>query len=82
MPASPRGFVPRAKFNVEPMDGIVIYDFTIVEAPDGKYRVYAPSGKYGSETASLSPEFRNKIISTALLQLDEDLHDQKNHKAA
>ncbi len=77
MPPSPRGFRVIAKFNLNVMPGLVLYDYQAVQTPSGGIEIYPPPTKNGSRAASLSPELRAELAK----QLQENLegnHDQQH----
>jgi hypothetical protein len=72
---SPGGFRTVARFAFEPTDGVLIYDCSIVRAPDGRMLVYGPSSKVGAQTISLAPEVRRELIEmmTNEVGFDDDI---------
>lgn len=73
---SPNGFRTLARFQLEPVEGVIIYDCTIVRAPDGRLLVYGPVSRGGSQVLSLAPETRRSIIEMMALEVEFD-HDQR-----
>lgn len=69
---SPRGFTTLARFAFEPTDGVLIYDCTIVRAPDGRKLVYGPPTKNGAPILSLAPDVRTDVIMMALREVGID----------
>lgn len=71
---SPSGFRTLVRFAFEPTDGVLIYDCTIVKAPDGRLLIYGPSSRAGAQTISLAPEVRRDILEmmTHEVGFDED----------
>lgn len=63
---TPRGFRTLARFQLEPCDGVRIYDCLLIEAPDGRLLVYGPPAKNDAPTISLSPEMRRTAIAMML----------------
>jgi hypothetical protein len=60
-----KGFDCLVRFNIEPRDGIVIYDLTLQRAPDGRLFLYAPM-REGAPTANFAPDVRRQIIDIAM----------------
>ncbi|WP_105403399.1 hypothetical protein [Neorhizobium sp. T7_12] len=69
---SPGGFRTLARFAFEPVEGVLIFDCTIVEAPDGKLLVYGPSSKTSQQVLSLAPDVRSAIINMTLAEVYDD----------
>lgn len=57
------GFRTIAKFEFEPIDGVVIYNCAIVESPNGRLLVYGPNTGSRSEVLSLAPAVRANVLS-------------------
>ncbi|WP_152536148.1 hypothetical protein [Mesorhizobium loti] len=77
MEPTPRGFTTLARFEFEPVDGVVIYDCILIQAPDGKYLVYGPPAKNDAPILSLAPELRRELISMTLSGINDD-NDRNN----
>lgn len=69
---SPGGFRTLARFALEPTEGVLIYDCTLVQAPDGKVLVYGPSSKTSQQVLSLAPDVRRQIIDMTLIEVSRD----------
>jgi hypothetical protein len=69
---TPQGFNTVARFTLVPIDGVVIYDCTIVTAPDGRTLVYGPAAKRGEQILSMAPEVRREIIAMTLREVGID----------
>lgn len=76
---SPGGFRTLLRFAFEPTDGVLIYDCSLVRAPDGRLLVYGPKSNAGSQMISLSPEVRRDILD---IMADEVGFDEDNQRAA
>jgi hypothetical protein len=50
------------RFNLEPADGVLLYDMTVQRSPDGKLFLYAPM-REGSPTAS-GPQYVKLLPET------------------
>lgn len=70
-----KGFDCLLRFNVEPSDGIVIYDISLQRAPDGRLFLYAPM-REGAPTANFAPDVRRLIIALAMDAI-EDANDRR-----
>lgn len=73
------GFRTLARFAFEPTDGVLIYDCTIVEAPDGRKFIYGPPAANGATILSMAPEIRRTVISMTLREVGID---DRDHAAA
>ena len=73
-----KGFDCLVRFNLEPADGIVVYDLSVQRSPDGRLFLYAPM-REGSPTANFAPAVRTEIIARAM-----DAHEDviSDHRAA
>ncbi|MCO5156673.1 MAG: hypothetical protein M9945_07935 [Aquamicrobium sp.] len=69
---NPRGFRMVARFGLEVVDGVVIFDCSIVQAPDGRMLVYGPLAKNGAPILALAPDIRRDIVSMTLQQVGID----------
>lgn len=69
---SPRGFHTLARFALEPIAGVLIYDCTIVRAPDGRILIYGPPAKNGAPILSLAPDVRQDVIVMTLREVGID----------
>ncbi|MCZ0734584.1 hypothetical protein [Phreatobacter sp. AB_2022a] len=67
---SRRGFVCLARFNIEPIEGVVVYDLTVERAPDGREFVYSPM-RTGGPVANFSPHVRQRLIAMAKDALED-----------
>jgi hypothetical protein len=69
-----RGFRTICRFNFEPADGVLIYDCTLVRAPNGRVLVYGPSSKTDGQLISLAPDVRRDLITMTLREagIDDD----------
>lgn len=74
---SPGGFVTLARFAFEPTDGVLLYDCTLVQAPDGKYLIYGPSSKTSAQVLSLAPDVRQELIAMTLNEVCIDDSDRQ-----
>ncbi|WP_158665074.1 hypothetical protein [Ensifer adhaerens] len=59
---SPGGFRTLARFAIEPAPGVLIFDCSLVRAPDGRVLFYGPPSRSGAQILSLAPEVRREII--------------------
>ena len=66
---TPGGFRTLLRFALEPAEGILLYDCTLVEAPDGKLLIYGPSSKTSQQVLSLAPDVRRDIIAMTLTEV-------------
>jgi len=66
---SPNGFRTLLRFTLEPTDGVLIFDCTLVRAPDGRFLVYGPSSTSAREVLSLAPAVRRQIIAMTLSEV-------------
>lgn len=75
---SPNGFRTLLRFALEPTDGVLIFDCTLVRAPDGRLLVYGPSSTSAREILSLAPAVRRQIIEMTLIEagIDNDEHSE------
>ncbi len=73
---SPSGFRTLARFSFEPAEGVLIYDCTIVQAPDGRLLVYGPPSRGGSQIISLAPEVRRELLDMMQDEVEFE-HDSK-----
>ena len=71
---SPRGFATLARFALQPTEGVLIYDCTLVRAPDGRTLIYGPPSKNGAPILSLAPDVRNEVIMMTLHEVGIDDH--------
>lgn len=73
-----KGFDCLIRFNLEPADGIVVYDLSVQRSPDGRLFLYAPM-REGAPTANFAPAVRREIIARAM-----DAHEDviSDHRAA
>lgn len=71
---SPRGFQTLARFALEPVQGVLIYDCSLVRAPDGRILLYGPPTKNGAPILSLAPEVRTEVIMLTLREVGIDEH--------
>lgn len=62
-PPSAGGFRTVARFSIEPAPGMIIFDCVLVQAPDGRFRVYGPMNGHKAEILSLSPAVRDDLIA-------------------
>jgi hypothetical protein len=76
---SPGGFRTRARFSFEPLPGVIIFDCTMVEAPDGRMLIYGPPSRGGAQILSLAPDVRREVIA---LMTDEVAIDSDSKRAA
>lgn len=76
---SPGGFRTLAQFSFEPATGVLIYDCTIVTAPDGRLLIYGPPSRGRSQILSLAPEVRRGLIE---LVIDEVGFERDSQRAA
>lgn len=60
------GRTPIVKFNIEVVEGVLLYDAIVEKAPDGKFFLFTPKSSWGAPTASFSPAVREKLIRQAL----------------
>lgn len=70
MKPTPRGFTTLAKFEFEPVAGVVIYDCILIKAPDGQYLVYGPPAKNNAPILSLEPALRRELVRMTLQGID------------
>lgn len=70
---SARGFRTLARFSLEPIDGVLIYDCRIVQAPAGRLLVYGPTGKTERDVISLAPEIRQDLIDAMRREVLDDV---------
>jgi len=77
---SPQGFHTLCRFNLEATEGLLIFDCTLVRAPDGRIFVYGPPSKRDGQLVSMAPEVRRQIISMTLDAAGID--DSEHHYAA
>lgn len=75
MEPTPRGFRTIARFNLEPAEGVLIYDCIITLAPNGRTFVYGPPSKRDAPVLSLAPDARRKVISMTLDAIGFDKHE-------
>lgn len=71
---SPKGFRALARFSLEAAPGVLIYDCTAVESPEGRIFIYGPVDKYDRSLVSLAREVREEItvqLKTMLANDDE-----------
>ncbi|TCK27993.1 hypothetical protein EV667_1989 [Ancylobacter aquaticus] len=76
MPPGRRGFTPLCRFDLEPIDGVVIMNCSLVRAPDGRIFVYGPAGNGGTTTVNLAPDVRRHVIDEALDAMGMDSDDR------
>ncbi|RWE35004.1 hypothetical protein [Mesorhizobium sp.] len=74
MEPTPRGFLTLARFEFEPVAGVVIYDCILIQAPDGRYLVYGPPAKNNAPILSLDPALRRELIEMTLQGIENDKH--------
>lgn len=55
-----------ARFEIVPCDGVVVYDCTVVRAPDGRFLFYGPKARNEATVLSLAPELRKQVILMTL----------------
>lgn len=72
MESSPRGFHTLGRFNLEAAEGLLIFDCTLVRAPDGRLLVYDPPSKKDGELLSMAPAVRRQVISMTIDALGID----------
>lgn len=72
---SPGGFRTLVRFALEPTEGVLIYDCSLVQAPDGRVLVYGPKSGSGAQTISLAPEVRREVLElmTDEVEFNEDI---------
>lgn len=75
---SPGGMRPICRFNYEPIEGVVIFDCSLVEMPGGRVLVYGPAPKHGGSTLSMAPDVRREVISRALQAAGIDNDEYRN----
>lgn len=63
---SAKGFLPLCRFSLEPANGVLVYDCTVVKAPDGKVFVYGPPSRKEGQVLSLAPDVRRLVIEMAM----------------
>lgn len=63
---SRKGFRTLCRFNLEAAEGLLIFDCTLVQAPDGRIFVYGPPSKTNGQLLSMAPEVRRQVISMTL----------------
>lgn len=78
MDPSPQGFQPLCRFNLEPTDGVVIFDCSLVRAPNGRVHVYGPASRTKDQLLSMAPDVRRLVISMALSAAGIDEHEFVN----
>lgn len=66
---SSKGFTTLGKFNLQVTDDVIIFDCSLVRAPDGNILLYGPSQIGGAATLSVSRDARLAIIDMALSAL-------------
>lgn len=59
---SPSGFRTLLRFAFEPLAGVLIYDCSLVRAPDGRLLVYGPKSQAGAQMISLAPDVRRELL--------------------
>jgi hypothetical protein len=72
---SPRGFRTLCRFNLEVLEGLLIFDCSLVRAPNGTVIVYGPPSKTNSQLVSMAPEMRRSVITMALDAVGIDEHE-------
>lgn len=73
-----KGFDCLIRFNLEPTQGIVVYDLSIQRSPDGRLFLYAPM-REGSPTANFAPEVRRQIIALAMDAHEDAANDNRQY---
>lgn len=68
------------RFTLEAFDGLSVFDFTLVRAPDGKAIVLGPPSKTNGQLVSMAPNVRQDVIKMALDALG--IENDSNNKAA
>lgn len=71
-----RGFDCLVRFNLEPAEGIVVYDLSVQRSPDGRLFLYAPM-REGAPTANFAPAVRREIIARAMDAHEDATIDQR-----
>ncbi len=77
---SPGGFTPVAAFSLEPMEGVLIFDCSVVRARDGRLLVYGPPSKHGGPLVNLAPAQRAEVLKLVTDELGID--DAKRNTSA
>jgi hypothetical protein len=72
---SPRGFRTLCRFNLEAVDGLLILDCSLIQAPRGNILVYGPPSKNNGQLLCMAPEMRRSVITMALDAVGIDEHE-------
>jgi hypothetical protein len=59
-----------ARFDLQLVDGVRLYNLKLAEKPDGRRRVFAPSA-FGSAAATFQTDIAEKIVRAASAALGE-----------
>jgi hypothetical protein len=79
-PTSARGFRCVGKFAVDINADIRIFDWQLIETPDGEHLAYAPGGIKGA-VISMSPGARTRVAKLAEIEMKR-ANDNDRHTAA
>ena len=63
-----------ARFDLQLVDGVRLYNLKLTEKPDGRRRVFAPSA-FGSAAATFTTDIAEQIVRAASDALGEMPHD-------
>jgi hypothetical protein len=74
------GFRTIARFCLEPCEGVLLFDCTLVVAPNGKLLVYGPRSHAGTNVLSLSPVARREVIE--MMRREAGLNHEESCRAA
>lgn len=64
-----------ARFDLQLVDGVRLYNLKLTERPDGSRRVFAPSA-FGSAAATFTTEIAEQIVRAASDALGENPSEQ------
>lgn len=78
-PPMKSGFRTLFRFNLEAVEGLLIYDCTLVQSPNGRMFVYGPASKTDAQLLSMAPAMRSEIIEMTLREVG---YDERENAAA
>ncbi|RVD64092.1 hypothetical protein [Mesorhizobium sp. M7A.F.Ca.ET.027.03.2.1] len=79
-PAPPGDGRTLARFDLQLVDGVRLYNLKLTEKPDGRRRVFAPSA-FGCAAATFNNEIADQIVRAASAALGENNREQHQRAA-
>ncbi|MFD1985910.1 hypothetical protein ACFSOZ_26030 [Mesorhizobium newzealandense] len=65
-----------ARFDLQLVEGVRLYNLKLSEKPDGRRRVFAPSA-FGTAAATFTTDIADQIVHAASAALGENPHDRR-----